>query len=88
MNMIKILLFLLILYPNLSEAQYYYAPYPPVYPSPNYQRELNNYIQQQFIDDSNQRDRDAYKETRTWEKSEEYRDPWGFKKQHKPFDDD
>lgn len=86
--MIKILLLLLILYPSLSSAQYYYAPSPPTYPSPNYQRELNNYIQQQFINDQNQTLEDDYRKTREWEKSDEYKDPWGFKKKHQPFDED
>lgn len=76
----KIILLLLILFPSLSNAQYYYAPNPPVYPSPNYQRELNNYIQQQAIDDANQKRVDEYKQTRAWENSQEYKDPWGFKK--------
>ena len=86
--MLKILLLLWILYPSLSDAQYYYAPFPPTYPSPNYHQELNNYIQQQFIDDNNQRYEDAYKEMRTWEKSEDYRDPWGYKSEHQPFDEE
>ena len=86
--MVKILLLLLILYPSLSDAQYYYAPYPPVYPSLNYLGELNNYIQQQYVDDQQQKWEDDYTEKRAWEKSEDYRDPWGYKSKHQPFDEE
>jgi hypothetical protein len=86
--MLKILLLLLILCPNLSSAQYYYSPYPPTYPAPNYLSELNNYIQQQYVNDQQVKWEDDYSKKRAWEKSEEYKDPWGYKKKHQPFDDD
>ena len=86
--MVKILLLLWILYPSLSDAQYYYAPYPPTYPSSNYQYELNQYIQQQYVNDQQTKWEDEYKETRAWEKSDDYKDPWGYKSKHQPFDED
>lgn len=86
--MTKILILLLVLVASPSSAQYYYSPTPPTYPAPHYQQELNNYIYQQWTNENQAKWEDEWKSTRAWEKSEEYKDPWGYKKRHQPFDED
>lgn len=84
MKWLLIFLFL----PTLAFAQTYYpysrAPRYDLYQggvySEQYQRDVGDYINQQWVDKFNRRLEEEGNERRRYYDSEDYKDPWGYRK--------